>query len=603
MAVEPKAWLARAGSDGRYEQLALDNELVAIGGGELGDLTALNREAVAKRIRSEYPDAGKGKVSNWTGQLSAFLHGFQTGDLVVLPLKTRPMIAIGRIAVCRTNTRFWCLSWVGSARLRGDVIFAGDAAENRSSVDACRVQADDGGGLRLRSVVGDALVDALVRSGGVVVRGVFGQRGAQVRLVSDRQVIEQLAAQRADHALADRVRARCLRRTSDDPQAAGLEDGVERRGELAAAVADQKLHSLELLAHRHRHRELAGTLQRPGAVGVSGDPRDVQLSGAVLDGYRHVQTPQQHGVHVQEVGRDDGARLCGQELLPARATAAWGRVDAGAGQDLPDSGVRDTVAELEQLTLNPAMPPPRILARHPQNQFPDRCRSRRSSGRSAGRGVLARSEPTMPGQQRRRLDREHVRPPGPWHQLGQRREPRPVRRLVAHPAHLTAKHRVLVPQRENLCDQRTVTTCHDTQNAKRPATEPIHPPDQHRQSQPADEPSDNRPSHSRIMFSCGTGLRPPLRAGRSAEGCSSRNATMFPTATRSSRTTSAGRAKRISRRTTGDCVSLAAKFAATSSRLAATRIEICNVIVARSRRTSPPQEVGKRNPAACPYQG
>jgi restriction system protein len=98
MAMEPRAWLARAGSDGRHERLALDNDLVAIGWGELGDLTALSREALAKRIRSEYPEAGKGKVSNWTGQLSAFLHGFQVGDLVVLPLKTRPMIAIGRIA-------------------------------------------------------------------------------------------------------------------------------------------------------------------------------------------------------------------------------------------------------------------------------------------------------------------------------------------------------------------------------------------------------------------------------------------------------------------------------------------------------------------------
>lgn len=94
---EAKAWLARAGSDGLYEQFALDNDVVAIGWGELGDLSGLTREDLAKRIRTQFPDAGKGKVSNWTGQLSAFLHGFQVGDLVVLPLKTRPMIAIGRI--------------------------------------------------------------------------------------------------------------------------------------------------------------------------------------------------------------------------------------------------------------------------------------------------------------------------------------------------------------------------------------------------------------------------------------------------------------------------------------------------------------------------
>jgi hypothetical protein len=43
--------------------------------------------------------------------------------------------------------------------------------------------------------------------------------------------------------------ARSLRRTPDDLHDAGLEDGVERRGELATAVADQKPHPLELRGH------------------------------------------------------------------------------------------------------------------------------------------------------------------------------------------------------------------------------------------------------------------------------------------------------------------------------------------------------------------
>lgn len=91
------AWLTRAGSIGQYEQLALDNDLVAIGWGELSDLAGLTREQIAERIREQHPDAGKPKVSNWTGQLNAFVHGIQPGDLVVLPLKTRPMIAIGTV--------------------------------------------------------------------------------------------------------------------------------------------------------------------------------------------------------------------------------------------------------------------------------------------------------------------------------------------------------------------------------------------------------------------------------------------------------------------------------------------------------------------------
>ncbi len=45
----------------------------------------------------------------------------------------------------------------------------------------------------VRIVVRDVLADALVRAGGVVVRRVFGQNGAQVCLVQDQQVVEQFA--------------------------------------------------------------------------------------------------------------------------------------------------------------------------------------------------------------------------------------------------------------------------------------------------------------------------------------------------------------------------------------------------------------------------
>jgi hypothetical protein len=52
---------------------------------------------------------------------------------------------------------------------------------------------------------GEALVDALVGSGGVVVLLVFGQDGAQMCLAEDEAAVEKLAAQSADKALADRV--------------------------------------------------------------------------------------------------------------------------------------------------------------------------------------------------------------------------------------------------------------------------------------------------------------------------------------------------------------------------------------------------------------
>ncbi len=53
--------------------------------------------------------------------------------------------------------------------------------------------------------VGDALADALVRAGAVVVVPILGQDGAQVGLAEDQHAVQEFAAQRADEALAGRV--------------------------------------------------------------------------------------------------------------------------------------------------------------------------------------------------------------------------------------------------------------------------------------------------------------------------------------------------------------------------------------------------------------
>ena len=50
--------------------------------------------------------------------------------------------------------------------------------------------------------VGDALGDALVRPGHVVVHLVFGQDCAQMAIPEDQQAVEELTAQGADEALS-----------------------------------------------------------------------------------------------------------------------------------------------------------------------------------------------------------------------------------------------------------------------------------------------------------------------------------------------------------------------------------------------------------------
>jgi restriction system protein len=92
-------WLTRAGRYGERETLALEQGLSVIGWEEVPDLAcATSRSAVEEIVRATYPDAGKGRIANWVGQLWAFRERMQEGDLVVLPLKTQAAIAIGKVA-------------------------------------------------------------------------------------------------------------------------------------------------------------------------------------------------------------------------------------------------------------------------------------------------------------------------------------------------------------------------------------------------------------------------------------------------------------------------------------------------------------------------
>ena len=138
-----------------------------------------------------------------------------------------------------------------------------------------------------------------------------------MRLTENQHAIEELSAQGADEALADRVHARRLDGGVQDPGAGGLEDGVEGGGEARSAVADQELNVLEPLAEAQG--KVAGLLHGPLAGRARGDPADVHPAGAMLDEHQHVYALQQHGVHVQEIDCDDPGGLSVQELPLARA--------------------------------------------------------------------------------------------------------------------------------------------------------------------------------------------------------------------------------------------------------------------------------------------
>lgn len=94
-----QAWLIRAGRAGEREQWALRNGVSGGGFHEVADLTpATTREAVAELVADGFPAAGDGKLQNFTAQLWALRDRVNVGDLVVMPLKNAPVLAIGRIS-------------------------------------------------------------------------------------------------------------------------------------------------------------------------------------------------------------------------------------------------------------------------------------------------------------------------------------------------------------------------------------------------------------------------------------------------------------------------------------------------------------------------
>jgi len=91
-------WLVRAGKHGEHETLALEKSIAVIGWEELQDLGGLgSRDELTNLLAKTYPDEKLKTLSNWESQLWPFVRVIADGDLVVLPLKTRATIAIGRV--------------------------------------------------------------------------------------------------------------------------------------------------------------------------------------------------------------------------------------------------------------------------------------------------------------------------------------------------------------------------------------------------------------------------------------------------------------------------------------------------------------------------
>jgi len=91
-------YMVRAGRQGEQEQIILDNGVVAIGWNRLPDLSKIKTRAELKDLyNSTYEGASQNAVVNMVSQIWRFMHDIQVGDLVALPMKSQPSVAIGKI--------------------------------------------------------------------------------------------------------------------------------------------------------------------------------------------------------------------------------------------------------------------------------------------------------------------------------------------------------------------------------------------------------------------------------------------------------------------------------------------------------------------------
>ncbi|MCC7433122.1 MAG: restriction endonuclease [Methanoregulaceae archaeon] len=91
-------WLVRAGKSGEHENLALEKGVVVAGWSDLGDLSGIgSKTALLTRLQEVWPDLKPKTLINWNSQVWPFVNDIKPGDIVALPLKSRPFVAFGRV--------------------------------------------------------------------------------------------------------------------------------------------------------------------------------------------------------------------------------------------------------------------------------------------------------------------------------------------------------------------------------------------------------------------------------------------------------------------------------------------------------------------------
>lgn len=96
-ALEPTVWRVRVHDDPALQQTMLDAGVVAIGGSEIGDLSARQSDGeIARRLRAAMPGRSERAITTFVRYWRQFLNEMVAGDYVLVPLAGR-RVAIGEV--------------------------------------------------------------------------------------------------------------------------------------------------------------------------------------------------------------------------------------------------------------------------------------------------------------------------------------------------------------------------------------------------------------------------------------------------------------------------------------------------------------------------
>ena len=94
----PAAWLIRAGGRGELAESFIENEIVAVGFGQLGDLSEVSsRDEILELVKLDWPESTDGQARARANQLWALLSQVRRGDVVVMPSMNNSGFALGTV--------------------------------------------------------------------------------------------------------------------------------------------------------------------------------------------------------------------------------------------------------------------------------------------------------------------------------------------------------------------------------------------------------------------------------------------------------------------------------------------------------------------------